>query len=58
MAVLKFGSLIVQNFDLLWSPIFVLLFGPYMNGWNELWWDSVGGESAFPTVPAVVQVTP
>ena len=57
-AVLKFGGLIIQNFDFFWSPIFILLFGPSVNGLNELGWGSVGGESAFPTVPAVVQVTP
>ena len=57
-AVLKYGSLTVQNFELLSSPIFILLFGPSVNGLNELGWDSVGGESAFPTAPAIVQATP
>jgi len=57
-AVLKIWSLIFQNFELLWSPNFILLFGPSVNGLYELGWDSVGGESTLPTVPVVVQVTP
>jgi len=56
-AVLKLWSLIVQNFELLWSPNFVLLFVSSVNGLNELECDIVGGESVSPTVPTVVQVT-
>ena len=57
-AVLKFGNLIVQNFELLCSLNFVLLFVSSVNGLNESDCDSVGGESASATVPVVVQLTP
>lgn len=44
--VLIFKNLSVWNFNILWSPNFILLFQPFMTGSDTLDWDHVAGESA------------